>query len=432
MGAINEQSLKDMLRKDYIGRNSQLSVLMGFINSLKDSTVIAIDSPWGTGKTIFVKQLELLNQDIEYEAPASIDNADLQRFREGHDVYYFNAWESDFIDDPLQALIYGIINDLSTDGVQERAFKRAISAIDLTALVKNISKDGIDLSNITSQDATIKEIKAVIDRKQHVHSLLEKYLKASDKKLIFIIDELDRCKPSFAVNLLEVVKHYFADRDIIFIIATDNSQLVHTVCRYYGVNFNGATYLNKFFDFNIRLSQPDKEKYIAGYLGIHNDSTWKRIIPVDITVSLSMSMREIESYFKSLELVSGYMSREHVWNDNATTRFCQWIYVPLALALKISHPKEFETFVTGEDDTLLRRISMESRGIRHLAERYTENRQDFDNNSATELVASSYAGLFATTGEHGMDEVRKTFQEVTNLISSHTTIKETNEEVEND
>jgi hypothetical protein len=432
MKSINDQALKDMLQKDYIARNSQLSVLMGFINSLEGSTVVAIDSPWGTGKTIFVKQLEILNQDAEYEAPSLIDDAVLQRFRERNDVYYFNAWESDFIDDPLQALIYGIITDLSADRAQERAFKKAISAVDLPALVKNISKDGIDLSKLTSQDAAISEIKAVIDRKKHVHNLLEKYLTESDKKLVFIIDELDRCKPSFAVNLLEVVKHYFGDRDIIFIIATDNSQLVHTICRYYGVNFNGASYLNKFFDFNIRLTQPDKEKYIAGYLGMRNDSTWKRIIPADITNVLDMSMREIESYFKSLELVSGYTSREHVWNDNATTRFCQWIFVPLALALKISHPKEFEAFVSGKDDTVLRKLSMESRNVLHLAERYAENRQDFDNSSAAELVASSYASLFKSTGDHDMDEVRKTFQEITNLISSHTTIRETDEGVDDD
>lgn len=427
MKSITNSDLLDMLTKDYIGRNQQLSTLVRFINSFNEPTTIAIDGSWGSGKTVFVKQLELLNTEEQFnnKQPPSIDEVALEDFRNNYSVYYFNAWENDFLDDPLQALLYNLINDMSVEGLQEKSLKNAVHAIDIPALVKNISKNGIDIDKLTSQEKMITEIKTVIDRKQHAHKIIEEYQAKTEKKLLFIIDELDRCKPSFAVNLLEVIKHYFNKEDIVFVIATDNTQLAHTVSKYYGVNFNGATYLNKFFDYNMQLSRVDRERYILNYLNVPADMNATRRTPSQIADYLNMPMREIESYFKALELVSEYMTSDSSWDDNAATRLGQWVFVPLALALKISRPHLYQSFISGAHKDIFTSFVPSSRATISLARYYaqtSEDRRNYNEQIATQTVMNAYDYLFSAR-DREMKEFRKEFWEVINLISSYSAIK---------
>lgn len=434
MKSITETVLLDMLAKNYIDRNKQLSTLIRFINSFDKSVTLAIDGSWGSGKTVLVKQLELLNQrdDIGSIGFPSIDTIALHAFRDKYDVYYFNAWENDFLDDPLQALTYNLVNDLTTEGLQERSMKKAARAIDISSLVKNLSKDSIDINRLTSEEEMIKEVKSIIDRKHHVHDLIDRYTAKSEKKLLFIIDELDRCKPSFAVNLLEVIKHYFVDKDIAFVVTTNNQQLAHTVCKYYGNNFDGFAYLNKFFDYNMSLQSPDTKKFIELYLGKKNDSTWARLIPAAIVQHLHMSMREIESYYKALELIDGYMKRERMFDDNATSRFCQWIFVPYALALKIKQIDTYEKFTSGDGDEALRKLCLRSNNIHHLAERYVTDKTNFNANKAAEFIVLIYEGMFTPGDNYDIKETLDSFKEIITLISPYVSIKESDGEGSND
>lgn len=66
------------------------------------------------------------------------------------------------------------------------------------------------------------------------------------QKLIIFIDELDRCRPSFAIEMLERIKHYFDDERVIFVVSLNKEQLIHTITSYYGSGFDATRYLNKF------------------------------------------------------------------------------------------------------------------------------------------------------------------------------------------
>ncbi len=59
---LTEENLVDSIEKDYLGENKKLSKLIDILNSLNSNVVISIDGNWGIGKTIFVKQLELINK----------------------------------------------------------------------------------------------------------------------------------------------------------------------------------------------------------------------------------------------------------------------------------------------------------------------------------------------------------------------------------
>lgn len=91
---------------------------------------------------------------------------------------------------------------------------------------------------------------------------IDKNLKTKELPLFILIDELDRCRPTYAIELLESIKHLFDIEGIIFIIATDTKQLSHSINAIYGNNFASEKYLKRFFDQEYSLIVPDNFEYI--------------------------------------------------------------------------------------------------------------------------------------------------------------------------
>ena len=86
------------------------------------------------------------------------------------------------------------------------------------------------------------------------------------KPLVLVIDELDRCRPSYAVALLEAAKHLFMVDHIVFVLAIDRAQLTHSVKVLYGDTFDAEGYLQRFFDVDYRLPSPKRDDLITAML----------------------------------------------------------------------------------------------------------------------------------------------------------------------
>ncbi len=63
--------------------------------------------------------------------------------------------------------------------------------------------------------------------------------------LIIFVDDLDRCRPTFSVELLESIKHIFNVKNVVFVIAVDANQLAESVKFVYGSGMDGNAYLKK-------------------------------------------------------------------------------------------------------------------------------------------------------------------------------------------
>jgi KAP-like P-loop domain-containing protein len=85
------------------------------------------------------------------------------------------------------------------------------------------------------------------------------------KPLLFFVDELDRCRPTYAVALLERMKHIFDVEGIVFVLAIDKGQIGHSLKAVYGSGLEVDGYLRRFIDLEYRIPDPPREKY-AGYL----------------------------------------------------------------------------------------------------------------------------------------------------------------------
>lgn len=143
---------------------------------------------------------------------------------------------------------------------------------------------------------------------------LAKLVELEDRKkpLFILVDELDRCRPIYAIALLERVKHLFETDDVVFVIATDTGQLRHAVGSVYGAGFDGAGYLLRFFDRTYRFATPSTRDYIVYLFAIYEIPAALLSSPLDnkhaeffskIAELFGMSLREIERCFDLLRSV---------------------------------------------------------------------------------------------------------------------------------
>ena len=148
----------------------------------------------------------------------------------------------------------------------------------LPSIVKGLTKkylgeDVVDVIESATQkiadsfdkviDDFVEQCQSMEEFRKALENLVE-FTAQDGKPLIFIIDELDRCNPRFAVKVLERVKHLFSVPNIVFILSIDKTQLCHSICGYYGSdNLNAEEYLKRFIDIEYKLPEPDVDKFTA-------------------------------------------------------------------------------------------------------------------------------------------------------------------------
>lgn len=116
----------------------------------------------------------------------------------------------------------------------------------------------------TALDEHFKTKNSISHFKENMKKLLEQIKNEHNKKIpMFIfVDELDRCRPNYAIELLENIKHLFDIEGVYFLIATDSKQLSHSINAVYGMNFASEKYLKRFFDLEYTLKTPDSYDFV--------------------------------------------------------------------------------------------------------------------------------------------------------------------------
>jgi hypothetical protein len=258
---------------------------------------VALDAGWGTGKTFFVKHWA---EDLK---------------QRGHPVVFFDAWENDLGEEAAIALMAAIketidewvarmpakqelavrASEMVRYGVKElRRAVLPVSKVVASGLLKRYAGIGVkeifdavpgdDTLSAEPQEALSSDkIEAGLDKifesalgEQKKRSEAIKNFKTSMSKALELIDqntdatlpafvfvdELDRCRPSYAINLLEEIKHIFGMPNVCFVVSTNLEQLSHSICGVYGAGFNGGGYLKRFFDHEFTLPAPNNVNYI--------------------------------------------------------------------------------------------------------------------------------------------------------------------------
>lgn len=293
----------DAWQDDLLGRKQDAEFLYNFLIGQVEkrkgqgrvgSYVINIDSDWGGGKTFF---LERFAKDIAGR---------------GHMVVEINAWRDDYAEDPYVAIMAAIDRAFAPYMKEDSKVKSTWSSAKKSggviavrvggAILKGLAKKTIGLDVEDISDAFAEEVGAGELASEAIESGVKEGAKQIDKffdasldalvdgfnrtsaamvdfreklelavqaisgekpgPVFILVDELDRCRPTYAVQLLERVKHLFDVPGVVFVFGTNTSQLQHSIAGAYGASFDGFRYLKRFFDRTYAFEAPSLESYV--------------------------------------------------------------------------------------------------------------------------------------------------------------------------
>lgn len=244
-------------RDDFV-REPFAKRLIELVQNNSEIFPLAINGSWGTGKTEFCqKTVHLINQEYNDYLIAE----------------YFDAFSEDSYDQPLTSILARLYKTFNVEHDKRELKRHALNLILATtgAVAENIQPTfGIavkyiaKIANKLNSDIHEKSFEHKSNTEIYLNELKNFLSRATEnKKLVLFIDELDRCRPDYALHLLEVVKHVFDIPNLKIIFIINSKQLIEIVKHNYGNNEEVAKkYLDKFFQFQINLpdSAQDKNK----------------------------------------------------------------------------------------------------------------------------------------------------------------------------
>lgn len=267
---------------DYLSRQPFIKLLKNIIeNQSKNNNgySIAIDGDWGSGKTWILDALESQLSSDEYL------------------IFHYNAWENDFYEEPLVALLSVMLESLrQIKKVKEIGSRANVVSSSILALSKIVGvitekKLGVNLSdtldaikntNAAWHDAVLTDddfntLLPLANALKQVKKVLSEL--NSDFKIFLVVDELDRCLPEYAIKVLERLHHVCNKMPVFQIIAIDKSNLSDSICKVFGKNFSNPSsqhnvmqfadsYLQKFIDISVPLSNGKPNKSLEVMNGL--------------------------------------------------------------------------------------------------------------------------------------------------------------------
>lgn len=299
----------DAFKHCKLKRKEQAKTLTSIIDVYSNGFVLSVDGKWGTGKSTFMK---MWKHDLT-------DN--------GYKTILFNAWENDFTSEPLTAIMGEIRETFFSDTEKLASITNKLASIS-KGILPVLAKTAATLTGLgqiaeiveKASAAFAEEVESYATKKQTLIELRKELsqfikMKCDKKPLIFIVDELDRCRPDYAVEVLEKIKHFFAVDGIVFVLSIDKQQLCQAIKGYYGSDgIDSPEYLRRFIDLEYTLPEPNYidycnyafEKYELDKF-FHNEIRQKsdfgneteRLMSNSsiITASQRLSLRQIDKLF---------------------------------------------------------------------------------------------------------------------------------------
>jgi energy-coupling factor transporter ATP-binding protein EcfA2 len=351
--AENEGFQQDILRREAFGES-----LKNLVIRSDDELVVSLDGKWGEGKSTFVKMWQgLLTAN-------NVPNI------------YIDSFANDYVEDAFISVASAITSyvELNADNSKSEKIaeyknkaknvgvkllswgtKVGVKALTLGAIkdsdIEELQdiKDDIAASGSASISAFVEEKlsshQADIELFESFRTLLSDLpdeIKGNDgNPLVIIIDELDRCKPTYAVELIEKVKHLFSVKNVVFVLVMHRQQLECAVKSIYGSEIDAHTYLQKFI--NVETSLPkvtrsnyssDLDKYCERLFNLHNLNTWgdDRNLQeslICLAKHYNLSLRQLERVYTNIAIF-------YVSSSERQLRLVP--IVSLLSVIKVTHP----------------------------------------------------------------------------------------------
>ena len=250
--------------RDEFNRKEFADKVIKLLCSDIDVSPLVIDGDWGIGKTEFCRKLiQLINAE----------HADTLQ------AIYVDAFAEDYFDNPLISILSALYeNKQSTKFYKSESFRNTTAAIG--GIVKNIAPIAINLTLGKEKGEIVTEtVKGAIQgtQEQIISKLLKDRMEkgknlellhktisevTENKRIVLFIDELDRCRPDYALHMLETIKHIFDMKNLQIVLVANLKQLISVIQNVYTNDEDIAKqYLDKFIAQRVVLPFTVKETY---------------------------------------------------------------------------------------------------------------------------------------------------------------------------
>ena len=356
------------LEENTFDRGKDIREFIEGLELIEGNAFISLDAKWGDGKTFFVRQIE---ETLKYFRAKQLETEekllkDLESYEYLKDsvavkettvehIYlpvYYNAWMYDDHNDPLMSLLLvmtkqcgGAYNTkINTKSLGKRLLAVAsclpisIKKVNPATLINDLQEGKMDILSAVKTEEDIKEC---------VRDVFNDIIVEEAEKLVVFIDELDRCKPSFAIEMLERIKHYFDDERIIFVVSLNKEQLIHTISNYYGSEFDATRYLNRFFDVSINL--PEISRYQKQKVQCtDSERLWITLIADELSDYYGFSLRDKLIYKSSIESIP-----REIRDACSSNKIYLTIFEVIVVLLDMVDAKEKKAFLEGKSNILI-------------------------------------------------------------------------------
>ena len=320
--------------QDKIGRQHLVDKMEYLIKNLPQDEhfCLALDGEWGSGKSFVMGMLQ-----NEFESHA-----------DEYLVINYDAWKNNFYPDPLIAILYCVLDSIPKLHLAKKDLRLVLRAAKQVArdriangvdfFIDELYKTGgwpsVCAFAMEIIKLVIKQAKSSIlgnklfDDYKSYQSLLNESLavlnaltaqKTADgkqRRLIILVDEIDRCLPNEQLIVLERLHHLFAVKNCAVIIALNKKAIYSTFDNQYGGN--GIEYLRKFFSYNFvveteyttllsnlikdfieDINNSKKQNYVYTEQEIEPliSALLNEFCRISLTYKFSYSNRDVKNYF---------------------------------------------------------------------------------------------------------------------------------------
>jgi hypothetical protein len=352
-------------KDDLIGLEEFATRLEKFIytehNFVDGSLVLALNSKYGSGKTTFLRMWMASFRNKTSDDPSPF-------------VISLNAWQSDYYGDPLFAIISSLVESIKKEGQSPKKLINAAknyawyaTAFSAQLVNKFTGVDPIAASEFVEGKKSKRKESNIIpntftvyeERKQAMGALksaIKEIISSSKPKVLFLVDELDRCRPDYAISYLETIKHIFDIKGAVFILATDRHQLENSAKTAFGPDLDFDEYYRKFVHREVTLplmSDSGYEKFAAEYVNYylvngdtrccHLGLNRYRIDEITLLIKgFKLTPRQIQEVFRIL----GHIFE--TTNENKGRLFwCLGLGTIVMVTCKIGRPDIYQSLATG-------------------------------------------------------------------------------------
>lgn len=408
-----EENVLKLLKRNPIGRTEDVLRFVELLSNMEDACYsIALNGEWGSGKTFFIKQAQLIldAQNPQSSIPEKTRN-EVKRIIQNRlsvpDSYtsvYYDAWANDNHEDPLLSLIYEVIHSGQSSYTPERERNLGTAISNIADLLTGRSISDV-LNDLRGKDK-LENIQKQASLKELVREFINNLIEEHGNRLIIFVDELDRCKPDYAIHFLERIKHYFDDDRVTFVFSVSLSQLQWTVKSYYGTEFNATRYLDKFFDIQLTLPRVNYNVFLKNWLCVWDDSL-VALVGVEVIKYFGFSLRETERYIRLLKIIE-HAAKNIVegFEEQNAVLFSATYFAPIMVGLQMCDMKAYNAFVSGKDYGPMKEILINTNVLLHgrlflnPGEQHEKDGTIVDQNgkpvdTVTERVEKTYKALFS-------------------------------------